>query len=86
MERRIFLAALGWAVVLPLGAEATSLQHRRRGAWIAARKKIEAAGFTDLEGLDMDGNGTWHAVARKDGKSYQVALTREGRVSAQELQ
>jgi hypothetical protein len=87
MKRRTFLAALGSAVVsVPLAAEATSLQHRRRGAWIAARKKIEAAGFTNLEGLNMDSDGIWHALGHKDGKSYQVALSRDGSVSARELQ
>jgi cell division protein FtsW (lipid II flippase) len=87
MRRRIFLAALGSALVsVPVAAVATSLQHRRRGAWIEARKKIEAAGFTNIEGLKMDSNGVWHAVGHKEGNSYQIALSRDGSVSAQELQ
>jgi hypothetical protein len=34
----------------------------------------------------MDSNGVWHAVGHKEGNSYQIALSRDGSVSAQELQ
>jgi hypothetical protein len=82
MKRRVFLAAFAATAAVPFAASATTAKHRRRGAWIEARKAIEAAGFSNLQGLDMEG-GVWHATGQKDGKAWAIAYSRAAGVSAQ---
>jgi hypothetical protein len=48
-----------------------------------ARRRITAAGFTDVKGLKKDGQGIWRGQAMKSGSSVGVALDYQGNVVAQ---
>ena len=45
-----------------------------------AKERIEAAGFTQLEGLMLDDKGIWQSKAMKDGKSVAVSMDYQGNV------
>lgn len=48
-----------------------------------ARSRIESAGFTNITGLNLDGNGIWRGQAMRDGRPVQVTLDFQGNVNAQ---
>jgi hypothetical protein len=86
MRRRLLLGAAGAAFLgFPFAATATTARHRRRGAWIEAQKAMENAGFSNLQGLNMDGN-TWRATGDKDGKRWAVAYSHEAGVTAKPVE
>jgi hypothetical protein len=47
-----------------------------------ATERLEAAGFTSIEGLKLDDQGIWRAMAMKDSKSVEVALDYQGNIVA----
>ncbi|KQR73398.1 hypothetical protein ASG25_02145 [Rhizobium sp. Leaf384] len=47
-----------------------------------AKERIEAAGYTGLDGLMLDDKGIWQAKAMKDGKSVAVSMDYQGNVVA----
>jgi hypothetical protein len=46
-----------------------------------ARSRIEAAGFSGIEGLQKDGNGIWRGRAMHGGRQVEVGLDYRGNVS-----
>jgi len=46
-----------------------------------ARKRILDAGFTEVTGLQKDGQGVWRGKATKNGKSNDVSLDFQGNVA-----
>ncbi|MDK4713542.1 PepSY domain-containing protein [Rhizobium sp. CNPSo 4039] len=46
-----------------------------------AKSRIEAAGYTDVTALKLDGQGVWRATAKKDGKDTGVSLDFQGNVT-----
>lgn len=46
-----------------------------------ARSRIEAAGFTNLEGLRKDDNGIWRGRATRGGQQVEVGLDYRGNVA-----
>lgn len=47
-----------------------------------ARSRIESAGFTNVTGLNLDGNGIWRGQAMRGGSQVQVTLDYQGNVNA----
>jgi hypothetical protein len=45
-----------------------------------AKERIEAAGYTGLDGLMLDDKGIWQAKATKDGKSVAVSMDYQGNI------
>ncbi|NHT75588.1 hypothetical protein C8J35_11039 [Rhizobium sp. PP-F2F-G38] len=45
-----------------------------------AKERIEAAGYTELDGLMLDDKGIWQAKAMKDGKSAAVSMDYQGNI------
>ncbi|OLP62762.1 hypothetical protein BJF93_21540 [Xaviernesmea oryzae] len=45
-----------------------------------AKERIEAAGYTQLDGLMLDDKGIWQAKAMKDGKPTAVSMDYQGNV------
>lgn len=45
-----------------------------------AKHKIEAAGYSNVSGLQKGCDNYWHAVAMKDGASVGVVLSPKGEV------
>ena len=43
-----------------------------------ARRRIEAAGFSDVTGLAKDTDGVWHGKAKKGGSSTEIWLDYKG--------
>jgi hypothetical protein len=48
-----------------------------------AKKKLEASGFKDVNGLTLDDKGIWHATAEADGKRKDVAIDAQGDIVGQ---
>jgi putative membrane protein len=48
-----------------------------------ARSRIEASGYSSVNGLTKDNQGIWRGHATKDGASLAVALDYQGNVTAQ---
>lgn len=48
-----------------------------------ARSRIEGAGFGNVTGLTLDGNGVWHGQATRNGRQVPVTLDYQGNVNAQ---
>lgn len=48
-----------------------------------ARSRIEAAGFSNVEGLNKDGNGIWRGRAMRGGQQVEVGLDYRGNVATQ---
>jgi opacity protein-like surface antigen len=46
-----------------------------------AKSRLEAAGYTNIEGLKKDDQGIWRGTAMKDGKRVNVALDFRGNIS-----
>jgi putative membrane protein len=46
-----------------------------------AKSRIESAGYTDVSGLQKDGNGVWTGSAKKGGKSFSVKVDFQGNVT-----
>ncbi len=46
-----------------------------------ARSRMEEAGFTNVEGLQKDGNGVWRGRAMQGGRQVEVGLDYRGNVS-----
>lgn len=46
-----------------------------------AKSRIEKAGYTDVSGLKLDGQGVWRGTGTKDGKSGDVSLDFQGNVT-----
>jgi hypothetical protein len=46
-----------------------------------ARNRIEAAGFTGVDGLQKDDQGIWRGRAQRNGQQVSVALDFQGNVS-----
>jgi hypothetical protein len=47
-----------------------------------AKSRIEAAGYSDVSGLQKDQNGIWRAKANKGGHQTNVSLDFQGNVNA----
>ena len=47
-----------------------------------ARERIGKAGFTDVSQLAKDKDGLWQGMAKRDGKSVNVALDYKGNVTS----
>jgi len=47
-----------------------------------AKSRIEAGGFTDVNGLAKDRDGVWRGKAMKDGATHDVALDYQGKLFA----
>lgn len=47
-----------------------------------ARHRIESNGYTDVSGLQKDGDGIWHGTAKKGGNTVKVWLDYKGNVGA----
>jgi hypothetical protein len=47
-----------------------------------ARRRIESNGYTEVTGLQKDGNGVWHGAAKKGGSTVKVWLDYKGNVGA----
>ena len=45
------------------------------------KERIRSAGYTGVNSLIRDGNGTWHALAFKGPADVQVAFDQSGRVT-----
>lgn len=45
-----------------------------------AKRRIEAAGYTNVHDLHKGCDNYWHSMAMKDGNAVRVALSPEGRV------
>lgn len=45
-----------------------------------AQSRMEDAGYTQVSGLTLDGQGVWRATASKDGKQGNVSLDFQGNV------
>jgi hypothetical protein len=48
-----------------------------------ARRRIEAAGYRDVAGLNLDPQGLWQADAKVAGGAVKVAMDDKGAVSSQ---
>lgn len=48
-----------------------------------ARTRMEGAGYTNVTGLNLDGNGIWRGQAMHSGRQVQVTLDYQGNVNAQ---
>ncbi len=48
-----------------------------------ALSRITKAGFTQVTGLTLDGDGLWQASAMRDGHPVRVAIDYKGDVAAQ---
>ena len=46
-----------------------------------ARNRIEAAGFTGVDGLQKDDQGIWRGRAQRNGQQVSVSLDYQGNVS-----
>lgn len=46
-----------------------------------AKTRIEAQGYTGVTALQKDANGMWRGKAMKDGKSVDLSLDTEGKVT-----
>lgn len=47
-----------------------------------AKERMEEAGYSEVSGLMLDGNGIWQAKGMKDGKSVAVTLDYQGNIVA----
>lgn len=47
-----------------------------------AKSRMEAAGYANVTGLTLDGDGLWQAQATKNGQSVAIALDYKGDVAA----
>jgi putative membrane protein len=47
-----------------------------------ARKRLQANGFTQVGPLSKDKDGIWRGEARKDGKTFAVAVDYQGNIAA----
>jgi putative membrane protein len=48
-----------------------------------ARSRIEARGYSNVTGLQKDGQSIWRGTALKNGQTVGVALDYQGKVVAQ---
>ena len=48
-----------------------------------AKSRIEARGYSQVQGLKKDDNGVWRGTATKDGKSAAVSVDFQGNVVAE---
>ncbi len=48
-----------------------------------ARARLRKAGYADVKGLTLDGDGLWQATAMQNGQSVHVALDYKGDVASQ---
>lgn len=48
-----------------------------------AKSQIETAGYSEVSGLRKDSKGIWRGKAVKDGSTVNVALDRDGKITAQ---
>ena len=48
-----------------------------------AKSQIETAGYSNVSGLRRDSKGIWRGKAVKDGLTVNVALDREGKITAE---
>jgi hypothetical protein len=48
-----------------------------------AKNRIEKSGFSDVQGLKLDGEGVWRGQAKKAGQQVNVALDYRGNVVQQ---
>jgi hypothetical protein len=46
-----------------------------------ARSRMEAQGFTNIQGLAKDEQGIWHGRAMQNGRSVEVMLDYRGRIA-----
>jgi hypothetical protein len=46
-----------------------------------AKSRIEAAGYSDVSGLQKDNDGIWRGKASKDGHKTEVSLDFQGNVN-----
>lgn len=80
----LFVAA---ALVFAAGpaAAACSANHRIDGSTAdQARRKMEAAGYSQVQSLHKGCDNYWHGVAMKDGRMVYVVLTPQGEVMREE--
>jgi hypothetical protein len=48
------------------------------------RSKLEGFGYTDIQDLDRDSMGVWHAHALKDNAQVDVTVSKGGRILPQQ--
>jgi hypothetical protein len=82
-----FLLALAAFVGLAMPLSAATTVTRDGGRYVIdnstaadARKKIEAAGYTQVRDLRKSLDNFWHGDARKDGSEVHVVLAPDGKV------
>ena len=48
-----------------------------------ARNRLDARGYKDVKGLNIDDQGIWHGSAMKGGKTVNVTLDYQGNIAEQ---
>jgi hypothetical protein len=81
IEKAAFLDACKGDIYAPAKADAGApLKGANSFTEGQARDRAVAYGATDVAALKKDENGVWRAMAKKDGKSGEVAVDYKGNV------